>query len=100
MRFIHLSDIHYHPNQKTFKKYVLSPLIKELEDQNKTEKIDCVFFTGDLIDKGGFAGKDSLDPLEAFLSFEGISKFIRNISGRIAIVIVFKRLICRYSFEI
>lgn len=70
MRFIHLSDIHYHPNQKTFKKYVLSPLIKELEDQNKTEKIDCVFFTGDLIDKGGFAGKDSLDPLEAFLSFE------------------------------
>ncbi|MBO0587580.1 MULTISPECIES: metallophosphoesterase [unclassified Sporosarcina] len=70
MRIIHLSDIHYHPSQKSFKRYCLDPLIKDLQSFTKNKPINLICFTGDLIDKGGFAGKNSVDPLIAFEKFE------------------------------
>lgn len=70
MRVVHLSDIHYHPNQKNFTRYCLDPLIKDLQKYSIEEPVELICFTGDLIDKGGYDSKKSVDILEAFDDFE------------------------------
>jgi predicted phosphodiesterase len=54
MRIVHLSDVHFHPNQGyEFERFVLNPLLKDFKKQEMDSKIDFICFTGDLIDKGG-----------------------------------------------
>lgn len=72
MRIIHLSDIHYHPSQKNFSRYCLEPLIKDLLKYTIEEPVELICFTGDLIDKGGYDSKKTVDILEAFDNFEQV----------------------------
>lgn len=81
MRAIHLSDVHYHPSQKAFSKKILNPLIVDLKRMNSEKKIDLIFFTGDLIDKGGVSRLKTIDTAEAFSDFE--KNFIQPIVSSI-----------------
>lgn len=72
LRIVHLSDIHYHPNQKNFTRYCLDPLVLDLHKYAQDKPIDLICFTGDLIDKGGHAPKNPVDPLDAFADFESV----------------------------
>ncbi|MGH0973251.1 metallophosphoesterase [Bacillus paranthracis] len=68
MRAIHLSDFHISKeNLSELKNYILNPLINDLKDLHSQKEIDFIFFTGDLIDKGG-ASFESI--AEAFKAFE------------------------------
>ena len=54
IRIVHLSDIHL--NKKTLKdaeQFVIKALIKDLKKYSDEKRIDLIFITGDLIDRGG-----------------------------------------------
>ncbi|KEI86147.1 hypothetical protein FDF15_01995 [Clostridium botulinum] len=54
MRIVHLSDIHFNKdNLKDYEDFVITALLEDLEKHNYEKKIDLIFITGDLIDKGG-----------------------------------------------
>lgn len=63
MNILHLSDIHFSVNDKSFNHNVLQPLLSDLALQLKTYTFDLVVFTGDMIDKAGesYGVLDSLD---------------------------------------
>ncbi|PEZ61080.1 metallophosphoesterase [Bacillus cereus] len=68
MRAIHLSDFHISKGDLIeLKTYILKPLVKDLKELHSQKPIDFIFFTGDLIDKGGY-GFESIE--EAFKTFE------------------------------
>ncbi|HYE81811.1 MAG TPA: metallophosphoesterase [Clostridia bacterium] len=68
MRFVHLSDFHLDKKHAKDIDTLVNALITDLKEFNESSVIDAVFFTGDLIDKGGksFAGGIN----EAFQCFE------------------------------
>lgn len=68
MRIVHLSDIHLNKGHlKDFQDLAREALIGDLIMENTKKKIDLIFITGDLIDKGG----ESFGKIEdAFKFFE------------------------------
>lgn len=54
MRIAHISDLHLsQDNLDSFKSFYLEALIKDLQKFHRREKIEMIFLTGDLVDKGG-----------------------------------------------
>lgn len=69
MRFIHLSDLHFSRERfDSFKNFYLDTLLKDLIKWHEEKKIDLIFITGDLVDKGG----------EAFSTGENYYKLIEK----------------------
>lgn len=54
MRIVHLSDLHITKERlSSLKQFYTPALIADLKKWNKKKKIDLIFITGDLVDKGG-----------------------------------------------
>jgi len=54
MRIVHISDLHLSKeNYDSFKRFYLEALLKDIKKWNSTKKIELIFLTGDLVDKGG-----------------------------------------------
>src|SRR5580693_8850921 len=54
MRIAHISDLHLsQDNLDSFKRFYLEALIKDLQKFHRQEKVEMIFLTGDLVDKGG-----------------------------------------------
>ncbi|MBS3938794.1 MAG: metallophosphoesterase [Peptococcaceae bacterium] len=69
IRFAHLSDIHLSADTlKDAEEFFIKALIKDLEAFNSKKAIDLIFFTGDIVDKGG-KSFDS-ESVYGFLQFE------------------------------
>ncbi|HEY3489573.1 MAG TPA: metallophosphoesterase [Candidatus Deferrimicrobiaceae bacterium] len=69
IRIAHISDLHYSKeSQPDISKFIIGPLLNDLIAHSKSQPIDILVFTGDLIDKGGksFDGDTEL----ALLSFD------------------------------
>jgi predicted MPP superfamily phosphohydrolase len=68
MRIVHLSDFHIDESSlENLKTYVIPPLIRDLINYNNETRIDGLFFTGDMVDKGG----KNFDDIElAFYTFQ------------------------------
>ncbi|OMH25115.1 MULTISPECIES: metallophosphoesterase [Bacillus] len=68
MRAVHLSDFHISKNNlDELKSYIIKPLINDLKTLHNEKPIEFIFFTGDLIDKGGCSFSSIED---AFRTFE------------------------------
>lgn len=68
IRILHISDIHFdNGNREVFDNLIKQPFFETLKNEIRTKKIDLVFLTGDLINKGtgGFTTSE-----EAFESFD------------------------------
>lgn len=68
IRILHLTD--FHLNTKTLKDwddFIKEPFLDKIEEINKTQNIDLVLFTGDMIDK---AGRDFGSISDALYSFK------------------------------
>lgn len=82
LRIVHLSDIHFNGNAKTdFDEFIVKALIKDLKRFNEEKKIDLVFITGDLIDKGGDGFDKDIEL--ALLNFE--ESFLKRIKDEIGL---------------
>ncbi|MBI9062761.1 MAG: metallophosphoesterase [Marinilabiliaceae bacterium] len=76
LRLIHLSDIHYSKDSiEDIVTFVLPSLLKDIEKSHVDNKINLVFLTGDLIDKGGISFSGGIET--AFEEFQEI--FIKGI---------------------
>lgn len=54
MRIAHISDLHLSQNNlDSFKRFYLEALIKDLQKFHRQDKVEMIFLTGDLVDKGG-----------------------------------------------
>lgn len=82
IRIVHLSDIHL---SKTLlfdaENFVLKALKKDLKKYHHEKQIDLIFFSGDLIDKGGSDFEN--DVRDAFLTFE--EKVVEAITEELSI---------------
>lgn len=68
MRIVHLSDIHLNNDKiKDFKRHTIKPLLRDLAKHNSAKKIDLIFVTGDLIDKGGKSFNNIEDAFNQFI---------------------------------
>jgi len=69
MRLVHLSDLHLGSIMEIDTKRLMNALIEDLLGFHQSKKIDLLFITGDLIDKGGSNFKEG-GIKEAFIEFE------------------------------
>ena len=80
IRIVHLSDFHWKKNnESTFSKQLFEPLLKSLNKENSERKIDLIFITGDLLDKGNSGFEKASDAFSEFEK-EVISKIITKLN--------------------
>jgi len=70
LRIAHFSDFHMSSNCDELKNFIIPALLNDLEAYNKTQQIDLIIFSGDLVHKGGESFENDLDL--AFLSFHDV----------------------------
>ena len=73
LTWLHISDIHFHYSSYESSQ-IRDDLINKVSELTKTNKIDCVFLTGDLADKDGQYDKDLANYINNICSAAGIIK--------------------------
>ncbi|CAG4992158.1 3',5'-cyclic adenosine monophosphate phosphodiesterase CpdA [Dyadobacter sp. CECT 9275] len=63
MKIAHITDYHYNPSNPASQVKLVNNLLQKL----KQEKVDILFFTGDLVDKGGLNGTTFTKAKESLL---------------------------------
>ncbi|HYF31244.1 MAG TPA: metallophosphoesterase family protein [Chitinophagaceae bacterium] len=86
MRIAHISDLHFSRDVNYFDE-LLEALLESLADEHKERKIDFVFVTGDLVDKGGasFRDKDCFDAVHTEI-LDKLAKRLQLKNNRIIII--------------
>lgn len=79
IRILHLSDIHLDKNKMQETKDMLKKLLKSLKKCNQEKSIDFVFYTGDVVDKGGESFRNIEEGFDEFykIGIENLGKELK-----------------------